>query len=82
MSPVKLVYGLNYGCPVLHDALYNDESHTEYDQGNSNNNIIIKVFIEPIVKKNTDNCCRNASKSDLEPHNDLILHYVSADALI
>ena len=68
MPPVKLVYGLYNGGPVLHDALYNDESHTEYYQCYCNNYIVIKMLIKPVVKKNAYDGCRNTCKSNLEPH--------------
>ena len=80
MAPIELVNSLNNRVPVLHKVFNYDESNAKYDKGYCYYEIVIKVLIEPVVKKDANYSCRNACKSYLKPQNDLILHYISSDS--
>ena len=49
----------------------NDKEHTVQDQHHRNRRIIIKMFIQPVIERQSDNDRGNAGHQDLEPHGEL-----------
>ena len=82
MTVIELADLLYLGILFPVQILYNDESNTENDKRERHADIIVEILIEDIIEEDTYYRCRNAGDKDLEPHNELVLHYILSDAVL